>query len=49
MPITATMSPGPAESISDALVGVHFDDAAESLLLTGALIEEGFALLIVPW
>ena len=27
------------------LIGVHLDDAAEPLLLTGALVEEGFALL----
>ena len=45
MPMTATMSPAPAESISSRLSACILHDAAEALLLAGALVEVHFALV----
>ena len=41
MPITATMSPAKASSISSRLFRVHANDAAETLFAAGALVDVG--------
>ncbi len=45
MPITATMSPARGAVDFRALVGVHLHDAAEAVLLAGALVVVHFALV----